>query len=311
MNSRAKTIRARPAATSAADQERTGFAISSADGTPIYYSRGEPARGSGKADVVLTDGIGCDGYVWKYLRRSLGRDYRTLHWNYRGHGRTPPPRDESRVSIADLADDLADVLDDAGVERAILFGHSMGVQVTLETYRRHRERVSAMVLMCGAPGSPLGTFKGSSAGARVLPVLRSLVKRAPRAWGSVWRAAFPTNLSMYLATRLEVNGRYLEREDFMPYLEGIARVDVELFLAMLAEAQRHDARSLLPAIDVPVLIVAGDRDGFTPASLSHAMHEAIPDAELLVIARGSHTAPLERPHLVDETVADFLTRRVS
>ena len=51
----------------------------------------------------LTDGIGCDGYVWKYLLPSLAKERAVVHWHYRGHGKTPLPRDPDRVSVADCA----------------------------------------------------------------------------------------------------------------------------------------------------------------------------------------------------------------
>jgi pimeloyl-ACP methyl ester carboxylesterase len=287
---------------------RSAFAIATSDGTPIFYSSSGAAEAA--SAVVLSDGIGCDGYVWKYLRRALAPSHHILHWHYRGHGRTPPPRDPARVAIADLADDLTAVLDDAGVDRAVLFGHSMGVQVVLESYRRHRARVAGMVLMCGAPGTPLRTFKGKNTLERLLPLVRRAVGLAPGLFNRVSRALVPTRLAYAVATRTEVNGRLLEQADFMPYLDGIARIDVPLFLAMLAEASRHSALDLLPHIDVPVLVVAGARDGFTPPELSHQMQQVIPGAELLEIEDGSHTAPLERPHLVDRVVLEFLARRV-
>ena len=290
-------------------QRRVGFAVATSDGTPLFHSIYEPA-GEARATLVFTDGIGCDGYAWKYLLRSLAPSYRIIRWHYRGHGRTPAPRDRERVSMADIADDLAAVLDETETERAVLFGHSMGVQVSLESYRRHADRVAGLVLICGAPGRPLATFRGTAAGARLLPALRYLVDRSPGLFNGLWRTLLPTDLAHWLSKQIEVNGLLLERADFAPYLEGIARVDIQMFLAMLAEAQRHDARDLLPRIAVPSLIIAGDRDGFTPASLSELMHREIPDAELLMIEGGSHTAPLERPHLVDDTVADFLARRI-
>ncbi len=292
-----------------ADQ-RVGYAVAPS-GSPIFYEmrravRASSGGGSAAGTVVLCDGIGCDGYVWKYLRRSLAEDFDLLHWHYPGHGRTPAPRDPSRVTIEDLADDLAAVLDDADVNRAILFGHSMGVQVALETYRRHRDRVSALGLFCGAPGNPLRTFKRTTVLERLLPGMRAAVGRAPSVARRLSRIFLPTGLSYAIAAQVEINGHLLDRSDFMPYLRGLSKVDPTLFLNMLAAAGAHTATDLLPGIEVPTLIVAGDRDGFTPPELSHGMADAIPSAELITVEGGSHTAPLERPHFVNNEVLRFL-----
>jgi pimeloyl-ACP methyl ester carboxylesterase len=259
--------------------------------------------------VLLCDGIGCDGYVWRYLRADLS-DRFGLHPHYRGHGRTSPPRDPARVTIEDLADDVACVLDDALVERAVLIGHSMGVQVALETYRRHASRVAGLVLVCGAPSHPLKTFRGSAALEDVLPIVQKWIQRVPGVINRVTRTLLPTRLAYEVASRLEIRRELVEPRDFMPYLEGMARIDSRLFVAMLSAAGQHSAEDLLPEISTPVLVIAGERDGFTPPERSRAMAAAIPGAELLEIPQASHTAPIERPHLVDNAVRDFLTRRI-
>jgi pimeloyl-ACP methyl ester carboxylesterase len=293
---------------------RHGFAVG-CDGTPIYF------RVRGPADaplVVLCDGIGCDGYVWKYLERELGHPrvgaehppVRLLHWHYRGHGRSAMPRDRRRVDIVDLADDLAAVIEAAGgAERpALLAGHSMGVQVCLEAFRRHRDRVGGLLLLCGSYGTPLRTFKGQRTLEQVLPYVRFLVNRIPGVVSSLWTRVIPTELAYQIAVRFELNGELIRRDDFFPYLEHMSRIDARLFLEMLAAAGRHSCKELLQHIDVPTLIVAGDRDGFTPPHLSREMHELIPGAELHVVAGGSHTAPIERPAEVAERVAAFLRK---
>lgn len=283
-----------------------GYAVA-ADGSPLFYeSWGE--RGE-RSPVLLCDGIGCDGYVWRYLRQDLGERF-GLHPHYRGHGRTAAPRDPSRVTIEDLADDVACVLDDADVERAILIGHSMGVQVALETYRRHAARVAGLVLVCGAPSHPLRTFRGSARLEELLPTIQRWVHRVPGVINRVTRRLLPTKLAYEVASRLEIRRELIEPEDFMPYLEGMARIDARLFVAMLSAAGQHSCDDLLPEIAVPALVVAGGRDGFTPPERSREMATAIPGAELLEIPNGSHTAPIERPQLVDGTVRDFLARRI-
>ena len=284
-----------------------GYAVSPLDGSPLFYETwGE--RGA-RTPVLFCDGIGCDGYVWRYLRRDLA-DRFALHPHYRGHGRTAPPRDPARVTIEDLADDVACVLDDALVERALLVGHSMGVQVCLETYRRHVDRVAGLVLVCGASSHPLRTFRGSATLEHLLPTLQKWILRAPRVINRVTRAVLPTRLAYEIASRLEIQRELVEPADFMPYLEGVAHIDSRLFVAMLAAAGRHSADDVLPEIAVPALVIAAARDGFTPAERSRAMAGAIPGAELLEIPNASHTAPIERPQLVDWTIQDFVARRI-
>src|SRR5689334_1173418 len=282
-----------------------GYAVAT-DGSPLFYeSWGE--RGT-RSPVLLCDGIGCDGYVWRYLRDDLA-DRFCLHPHYRGHGRTALPRDPRRVTIEDLADDVACVLDDALVDRAVLVGHSMGVQVALETYRRHAARVAGLVLLCGAPSYPLRTFRGSAVLEEVLPTIQKWIHRVPGVINRVTRRVLPTRLAYEVASRLEIRRELVEPADFMPYLEGIARIDARLFVAMLSAAGQHSADDLLPAVRVPVLVIAGSRDGFTPPERSRTMAAAIPDAELLEIPNASHTAPIEHPRLVDYTIRDFLSRR--
>jgi pimeloyl-ACP methyl ester carboxylesterase len=284
-----------------------GYAIAPSDGSPLFYeSWGD--RGA-LTPLLFCDGIGCDGYVWRYLREDLGPRF-CLHPHYRGHGRTSPPRDPLRVTIEDLADDVACVLDDALVERAVLVGHSMGVQVSLETYRRHSARVAGLVLICGAPSHPLRTFRGSAVLDDLLPTIQRWIHRVPGVINRVTRAVLPTRLAYEIASRLEIRRELVEPADFMPYLEGVARIDARLFVGMLSAAGQHSADDVLPAIDVPCLVIAGSRDGFTPPERSRTMAAAIPGAELLEIPNASHTAPIEHPTLVDETIRDFLARRI-
>jgi pimeloyl-ACP methyl ester carboxylesterase len=277
------------------------------DGTPLFYeSWGDR---DDRAALALCDGIGCDGYVWRYLREDFARRP-TVHAHYRGHGRTPAPSDRSRVRIIDLADDLASVLDDAGISRAVLVGHSMGVQVALETFRRHRDRVAGLVLMCGAPSHPLRTFRNSAALEELLPKIQRLTSRLPSVINRFTRMMLPTRLAYEIAARLEIQRDLVQPSDFMPYLEGMSRVDIRLFVAMLSSAGEHSAEDLLGDIDVPTLVISGERDGFTPPERSHAMAAAIPGADLLEIPGGSHTAPIERPELVSDRVREFLATRV-
>jgi pimeloyl-ACP methyl ester carboxylesterase len=90
----------------------------------------------------------------------------------------------------------------------------------------------------------------------------------------------------------------------------MTHVDFPMFLKMLRAAGEHSAEDTLADVSVPTLVVAGEKDTFTPAFLAQSMAKAIPGAELLVVAKGSHVAPIEQPELVNATIERFLRERV-
>jgi pimeloyl-ACP methyl ester carboxylesterase len=275
----------------------------------FYEDQAALDHSANQPTIVFSDGLGCDGFAWKHLRNVLS-DYRLIHWHYPGHGRTPRRHDSKRYAMEDLAADLFAVLDDASVDKAVLFGHSMGVQVSLEAYRRAPERVLGLGFVCGMAENPLKTFRGSNMLEVILPALRYCVDKAPRVLARLSRAVVPTKLAYAIASQLEINAELLQAQDFAPYLRGLSRVDPDLFVTILEQAGKHSAADLLATIAVPTLVVAGDQDGFTPPELSRHLADQIPGAELLLVEGGTHTTPIERPELVNEVVLGFLRQRI-
>ncbi len=264
------------------------------DGTRLHWT--STGTGPGPA-VVLCDGLGCAGYIWRFLSPELARARRVIHWNYRGHGKSERPADPERVSIVECVDDLLAVLDAAGERAAVLVGHSMGVQVALEAHRRAPDRVEGLVLVCGAPGKPLDTFHDAPLLALAFPYAREAVKRFPAVAQLLFRSVIPTAFALDLAMAFEVNAKQVAREDLARYLADLADVDSALFVRLAGSAGQHDASDHLPRVAVPTLIIAGEKDSFTPMWLSVKMHAAIPGSELLVLPGGTHVGPLEHPEL--------------
>jgi pimeloyl-ACP methyl ester carboxylesterase len=277
----------------------------SADGTRIHHY----TLGDGAPALVLCDGLGCDGYIWKYLAADLAADFRVVRWHYRGHGSSAPPADRSRMRIADLCDDLVAVLDALGIPQAVLVGHSLGVQVILEFHRRHPGRVIALVPICGSYGRPVDTFRDSGLLRLTFPLIHGAFHRFPQAAQRVW-GILDSELAYQVGMQTEVNGDLMRREDFRPYLRHLANMDVRLFTDLLKDAAEHDGLAHLAEIDVPTLIVAGERDAFTPYWLSTVMHARILGSELCTVPTGTHTAPIEMPELVNLRVRRFLEERV-
>jgi len=281
----------------------SGFA-EAPDGTRIHWS----VAGDGAPALVCCDGIGCDGFAWKYIVRDFATRHRIVRWHYRGHGRSGIPKDAGRVGFDDISADLDSVLQATGTAQAVLLGHSMGVQVALEHHRRRPEQVLGLVLLCGSHGLPLDTFHDSKALKILLPSMIAAAARYPQAMSLIWRLAASGEVAYQFATHFEVNGRLVRRDDFAPYFRHLAGMDPQLFLGMLRHASEHTAFDHLPHVNVPTLIVAGTEDTFTPYWLSREMHSRIPGAELLTVPGGTHVAPIEHPELITLRLEKFLAR---
>lgn len=302
---------------SAEDGTRLFLRTLPARGAPLRVREGSPSRTEGSAGggdqgspvrVVFCDGILCEGFIWKYLWSELADLTDVAHWHYRGHGRSSAPVDPDRVDIAAHAHDLMSVRQHLGDPPCVLIGHSMGTQVALETWHLFPRRVRGLVLVCGSFGKVTQTFRGVPILEVVLPKLMDIVEKQPDLVRALWSRIPPEMaLRAALLTR-DLDPDNVRREDIIPYLRHMTHVDFPMFLRMLRGAGDHSAEDYLAKIDIPVLIIAGERDTFTPASLSTYMAEQIPGAELLMVPGGTHVAPIEQPELVGTRIRAFLER---
>jgi len=268
------------------------------------------AEGTGPRTLIACNGIGVSTFFWRRLSRhfaALGDTF--VIWDYRGHGRSPVPDDPDSLSVVGCARDLWTVADALGCRRAVLVGHSMGSQVILEAFRMHPERVLALVPMLGAAGKVFTSFLG---GSRLQPLFRSLIELgssnaalAQRALRSLLR--MPLVFEAVRALGI-VHPDLCPREEFEPYFQHLSQLDLRGYFALARDLLTHDASDLLEEITVPVLVVAGERDLFTPLARAREMASRIPDAELLVLRQGSHAALVEQPELVALTLEKFLSR---
>lgn len=265
------------------------------------------ADGEGPIAILASNGIGIATFFWQRLAEHFGRTHTFVTWDYRGHGQSPVPAHPDDLTVALCARDLWSVADAAGVTKAVLLGHSMGAQVGLEAYREQPERVLAFVPVLGAAGRVFDSFLGGHA---LEPLSRLLVELGARNAGLAEKALrtalrLPGVWEMMKGMRV-VHPDLCPREDFDPYFRHLSQLDLRGYFALARDLLSHDASELLPTVRVPTLVVAGERDLFTPLERSREMAARIPGAELLVLREGSHAAMIEQPELLALTLEKFL-----
>jgi pimeloyl-ACP methyl ester carboxylesterase len=276
--------------------------LTARDGTRIAV---HDTAGSGPP-IVVANGLGGPFASWTHQIDYLRDRYRIVSWDYRGlFGSGRPSGDAPRLDVGAHVDDLEEVLDVTGIERAAFMGWSMGVQVVLELYERHPERVSHLVLVNGTYGRPFETVAVPLA-ARVVPTLVRQLRRFHGVGGRVLSRASRWPETVLWLKRLGLVGGTLDEELFKELAAEFGGVDLDLYLRMLDALGRHDAAHVLESIQVPTLVITGDRDAFTPRQLAQQMARRIPNGEILVVRGATHYTALEYPELVNLRIEKFL-----
>lgn len=279
----------------------TSLSTNASDKTLLYYEK----QSHGKT-IVLCDGLFCNGHVWKYFTPHFSNQYQLLHWHYPGHGESKSPRSTATLSITRLSHDLAAILKIEQLEKVVLVGHSLGVQVALETAYNYPKLVEALVLICGASGKTVRTFHDSLAMKQFLPFLSVGTRFIPRYFSKLWKL-LPSKLIWELVAKSdEINKRLINMEDLSPYFKGLKQTDINVAIRILEQADEHDMQPLLSTMDVRTLVIAGKKDRFTPSYRSRQIADAMPNAEFLLSNQGTHSLPLEQPELVNLAVERFL-----
>lgn len=285
--------------------------VDAEDGTRLFLRRmprHDEAPSPAGIRAIFCDGILCDGFIWKYLWNDLAGVCDVAHWHYRGHGRSATPVDPARVDIPSHARDLQQVRKHLGDPPSVLIGHSMGTQVALEAWHLFPEEVKGLVLICGSYGKITHSFRGVPILDRILPKVMDIVDKQPDLVRAIWSRLPPEMAFRAALLARDVDPESIRREDMLPYLRHMTHVDFPMFLKMLRAAGEHSAEDWLSKVDVPVLVIAGERDTFTPASLSEFMVEQMPQAELLLVKGGTHVAPIEQPDLISAKIKAFVER---
>jgi pimeloyl-ACP methyl ester carboxylesterase len=252
---------------------------------------GEP----GAPTILILDGIGCSGWAFRRILPTLRDEFRILLMHYRGHGRSPNPPRPWRLGMETFADEAAATLRSEGTEQAVLLGFSMGFQVCLETYKRHRDLVAGLISIAGPSGRTVSQFQGTDIVGHALPLLRAATRHASDITSRLWRTLVPNPTLRKLGMASQLNLDRIDLEDIDFYLSQMAKMSPELFLELLQQAARHSSDDVMPRVRVPSLIVAGGKDRFIPLSTMREMAFAIPGAEWVVMPEASHALPAEYP----------------
>jgi len=215
--------------------------------------------GRGPLDVVLVHGIGVSGRYFANLARELSRSARVVIPDLPGFGDSPRP--PTPLSIVEHAEVVAGMAVEAGLDRPVLVGHSMGAQVVTELALRHPGAVGGVVLV-----GPVTDPSGRSGLRQGLRLLRDAAHEPPGAIVLQLREWLRCGPRWYAAT-----------------LPGMLEYPMEERVADL---------------QVDVVLVRGARDPVAPAAYLARLADRAPQATSFEVPGAGHVAMFRRPEYV-------------
>lgn len=244
--------------------------------------------------VVLLHAFPLSSAMWLAQREGLSGTCRVITPDLRGFGGSRLGDDEPSIDL--MADDVARVLDDAGVDKAVIGGLSMGGYVTMAFCRRHPDRVLGVIL-----AATKATADPEPARAN-----RERIARAVLADGSdvLVKEVLPALIGTTTKQRRAmVFGRVKGLVQSAPP-KAVA-------WAQRAMAGRPDSFDTLAALKVPALVLAGEEDELAPPSDAQAMAEAVPEGRLEIIPKAGHLIAVEQPEAFNAAVERFLSSELA
>ena len=257
---------------------RTAEALAS-DGTVLAYQ----VQGDGPA-LVLLAGQANNHHWWDGVRDDFTGNRRTITMDYRGTGDSGKP--DIPYSITGFVDDLLHVLEHAGVERADVYGTSMGGRVAQVLAAHHPDRVRRLILGCTSPGGPHSIERDSTVRQALADPDQSAADNALE------------NLMFTPAWLAENPGPYSTLGDR----------DMPAFARRhhLRASNRHNAWDVLPQIAAPTLILHGADDELNPAANAALLAARIPNSRVEILPGARHAYFQEFRRTASALVIDFL-----
>ncbi|MGZ5372253.1 alpha/beta fold hydrolase [Aeromicrobium sp.] len=273
------------------------YDVHSADGTRLRAWTND-AKGP---TVLLCNGLGTNPHSWPaFLDPDCG--IHVVSWNHRGVGGSERPV-AKRADMESYIEDAIAVMDDAGIESAVIPSWSHGVTIAFELAARHPERVDGIMAVAGVPGNTFATMLAPLHLPR--PIAKQIMINVARAGYVGGNAVAPlikripwTTLTARAIQQTGFVSKDADTEQLRVMLQEFCTTHPRWY-SHLALGVSQGIRVPLSGIRVPVTFIAGKQDIFTGARDMESAAQRIPSAKYIELS-ATHFLPLEQPQVIHD-----------
>ncbi|MGR8921939.1 MAG: alpha/beta fold hydrolase [Gammaproteobacteria bacterium] len=257
------------------------------DGVKVFYE----SIGQGEPTIVFLHPWSTNHYIWANQLPIFAARHRCISMDHRGHGQSDKPADG--YGIGEMAADVVAVLDECGVDKAVLVGNSIGGMIAMQTSLDAPERVIANLILSS----------GTNIGADTPPEVAEAMQQD-------WRAVFSGLLDSAVSAKSKA-----DRPEIGQWMEACFRSESNftegVFWASMADPNgvfNWNISDRLKDISQPTMVIAGEEDGATTVAHNQFLADNIPNAEIKIYKDVAHFCQLEKPADFNADLDAFLKK---
>ena len=263
-----------------------------------------------KPILVFNYGLVCSNHHWIFQTKYFDdRNYQILIHDYRGHFQSTGADDIKKITFPQMAKDVADLCAFLQIPKAIMLGHSMGVNICLQLAKDCPSLVDGMVLISGTFINVKDVMFDTNLMEFIAPIASLGLEKYPDIFNQIWTKGGMNPLLREIIHVTGFNRNKVSKEFIEIYLNRVGQLGAEVFFQLFNEMTRQNIIGSLEKMKMPSLVIGGHKDNVIPNHLQRTLASLLPKSETYFLKDGSHVPQADFPDMINERIELFLNQK--
>lgn len=282
------------------------------DNEQIFYIKNFDKIDPKKPILVFNYGLVCSNHHWKFQTEYFdAKGYQILVHDYRGHFQSTGANDVNKITFPQMAKDVRDLCEYVGIHKALMLGHSMGVNICLQLAKDYPELVSGMVLISGTFINVKDIMFDSNLMEFIAPIATLGKNKYPEIFNKIWSSGGMNPIIREIIHSTGFNKGKVSKEFIEIYLNRVGQLGADVFFQLFNEMTRQNITGSLESMTMPSLVMGGHNDNVIPNHLQRTLASLLPNSETYFLKAGSHVPQADYPAMVNERIELFIQQNAT